>query len=32
MKYFMEEYGTPIICGMIGAFIGIAIAHAAGWL
>lgn len=32
MKYFMEDYGVPTICGMIGAFIGIAIAYVAGWL
>lgn len=32
MKYFMEDYGVPIICGMIGAFIGIAISHAIGLL
>lgn len=32
MKYFMEDYGVPIICGIIGALIGIAISHVAGWL
>lgn len=32
MKYFMEDYGVPIICGIIGALIGTAIVHTIGWL
>lgn len=31
-KFFMEDYGIPIICGIVGAFIGTAIVHALGLL